>query len=440
MATSTTSPVPTTSRKWLTIGVSVLALVIGLVLVYRQIAGSTIKEQKAAALKEKDAKELGNKNPGNGEAFSTRLEGRRKEIEEADALARKKAAAEAGTVNTSASGTSTLAGQDKPADPNFGLGTKILKSTGFPSGSPSDAQLDSYESRKEDNQKAGNKKMMGWEAASDKGNIAQSGATEQLLAQLVGGQTGTANDVPGTSNSNAATLEAYLRSQGQTQAAASKDAQFVKGLETKGIATPVRVQAGVGRFGILEGTAIPIIMRTAVSSDLAGSCRAVVEQDMYDTITASIRLIPAGTTVICTYNSEVVQGQDRLLLAITRLIFPNGSSVAMGVMEASDAQGKIGAPADVNTRFWRTFGSTFLIAAITRLTERSAPSNGVTINTASGGSSGGTAAGVLGEVAKKSLERNLNIKPELSLAPGDRLRIIVTRDMVLDPSITQTRQ
>ena len=140
---------------------------------------------------------------------------------------------------------------------------------------------------------------------------------------------------------------------------------------------------------------------------------------------------------MCAYNSEVVQGQDKLLLAFTRLVFPNGTSVALGGMQASDVQGSIGAPAEVNTRFWQTFGSSFLVGLITKVAENGKSSTGTTINV--GSAVTGTAASVLSEVAKKALERNSNIKAELRLFAGDRLNVIVTRDMVLDPSLSGVR-
>ena len=94
-------------------------------------------------------------------------------------------------------------------------------------------------------------------------------------------------------------MNAYLKSQGQSASTANKDSQFVKGLESKGIASPLTVQASPGPYSLLEGTAVNIVMRTAASSELPGPCKAMVEHDVYDSITQSRKLIPAGTTVIC---------------------------------------------------------------------------------------------------------------------------------------------
>ncbi len=433
MATGSKKLAPAASRSWLTYGLVALALVIGSVLTYRNLAGTTIKEQKAQSAKEKEARELGSKTPGNAEAFSTRLENKRKENEEQSAKDRAAAPA---------TGTEP------------GLGGRIVDSSktaaaaAMPKGkpqtdSPSDAQIDAYANLKEENQLAQNRKLSYWESTSANPQQGQGGM-EQLLAQLGAGQqtatatAGTAKTLAGADT--AALMNAYLKSQGQAAPSATKDSAFVKGLETKGIASPLYVQASPGRNTLIEGAAIPIVMQTAVSSDFPGPCRAKVEYDVFDSITQSIKLIPAASTVLCTYNSETVAGQDRLMLAFTRLIFPNGTSVALGGMEGGDEQGKIGAKAEVNTRFWSRFGSSLMIAGISTLTQGILPiGSGTTINMP-GSSSSGAGTQALGEVAKKSFERNLNIKEELSLSPGDRLRVIVTRDMVLDPSITQARR
>lgn len=414
---------PSASRSWLTYGAVALMLVVGSVLVYRYTLGSTLKETKAATAKEKEARELGAKNPGNAEAFSTRLESRRKDTEEEMAKQR----------------SATPEPSAQPAKPNASAAMPAGKPA---ADGPSDTQLDAYARLKEENQQAQSRKLSSWEMSSDRMNGGAAPGLEQLLMQAAVGQgQGAAASASAKTSGSSALVDAYLKvAQAQGGAAVAKDTQFMKGLEGKGVNSPLTVQASPGRNSLLEGTAIPIAMRTAVSSDLPGPCRAAVEQDVYDSITQSIKLIPAGSTVLCVYNSEIVVGQDRMLLAFTRLIFPNGTSVALGGMEGADEQGKVGAKADVNTRFLSRFGSSLMIAGISTLTQGIVPlGGGITVNMP-GSSSSGAGTQALGEVAKKSFERNLNIKEELSLFPGDRLRMIVTRDMVLDPALTHVKQ
>ena len=433
MATGSKKLAPAASRSWLKYGLITMVILIGGVLTYRNLVGTTIKEQKAASAKAKEARDLGNKTPGNAEAFSTRLASKRQESE--DAAAKDRANNPAPVADT-------------------GLGTRIVDSSKTataaampkgkpPTDTPTDAQIDAYANLKEESQLAQNRKLTFWEAPTANSLFGQAGV-EQVLAQVGGNQQTTSSGAgkPAALAASQSILDNFMKAQGQGQTAptATKDAQFVKGLESKGIASPLYAQGSPGRYSLIEGAKIPIVMLTAISSDLPGPCRAAVEYDVYDSITASYKLIPAGSTVICAYNSELNVGQDRLMLAFTRLIFPNGTSVALGGMEVGDEQGKIGAKAEVNTRFWSRFGSSLMIAGISTLTQGILPiGSGTTINVP-GSSSSGAGTQALGEVAKKSFDRNLNIKEELSLSPGDRLRVIVTRDMVLDPTITQARR
>ncbi len=434
---------PAVSRKWLTYGLITLAVIIGSILIYRATMGQTIKETRVMAAKDKEARDLVSKSPGNAEAFSTRLESRRKEMEEEAA----RAAADTKTSPTTATTTPDAS-------------SIVKKPSLMPSGAPSsstmsDEQIEAYANLKAQNERGQSAKLAAWERGSAGGGLDMLQAMVQGQTDLQAIQANGANPArPAQGGANTVTdlMSAYLKAQGQTgpskpnplaiasstnTSSTAKDAQFVQGLDAKEIRPPLRVQAGPGRYAVLEGTAIHIVMRTAVSSELPGTCRAMVERDVFDTVTQSIRLIPAGSTVICAYNAETNVGQERLLLAFTRLIFPNGTSVALGGMESADEQGKIGAKADVNTRFFSRFGSALMIAGIGVLTQGVVPLGGGTTINMPGASSSGAGTQALGEVAKKSFERNLNIKEELTLAPGDRLRVIVTRDMVLDPALTK---
>jgi type IV secretion system protein VirB10 len=423
-------------------GAVVLLVSIGLVLIMRAVTGTTLKEQKAEASTKREAEQLASRPPGDAVSLSAKLDARRREAEETAAKALP-------PVNTGGSGfpntsvpsstvTGTAGGLTPPAanfpNPN-GIGQRA------PIGQPSEAEIDAYAATKDQAMREANRKIASWEQSNgQQGMLAGGGTSGQTggvdLTQLAAAQAAASNaSAAGNSGGGSGLQQVIAAALSSQQAPQSSSAeQFRKGVD-KSIAPPLVAQTGPGRFSLLQGSTIPVVMRVAVSSDIAGPCRAQVTHDVFDTVTQTQRLIPAGSTVVCSYNAEVVQGQERLLLVFTRLIFPNGSSVALGGMDVADPQGAIGAPAEVNTRFWRTFGSAMLIAAVTRFAERSSNSSGgVTINT--GSASGNTAASVLADVAKRSLDRNMQVKPELRLSPGDLLRVVVTRDMLLDPAVT----
>jgi len=453
---NTTAPKfkPGASRQWLQwLAIGLLCL-IGTILLVRAFTGTTLKEQKAIAEAEKAAKDLASKPAGNAEGLSAKLERARLDAEKER---EKEAVPPPGSSGSSAQSGPAAVGPVPviPApSPSFGsprtAGSAQATSSGQRNaGNPSDEQLDAYAASKEQAMRDGNRKIAAWEAAPSsppaEGARPQGGtmlnlnsAVQEGRAAVGSGSNSQATNAVGV-NPTAALAQAWLQSQ-QTQPGmqGSSQEQFRRGLGNKAAAPAIEPQGPVGANAVIEGDSFLVTMRTAVSSDIAGDCRADVAEDVYDSLTQRTKLIPNGSRVICTYDSQVVQGQERLLLAFTRLVFPSGYWINLGGMDAADRQGAIGAPAEVNTRFWKIFGNSFLIAAVTKAAEPKSGASTVTINTG-GATAGATAAGVLAETARKTLDRNLNIKPELRIKPGDVLRVVVNRDMLLDPAITKVR-
>src|SRR5262249_60404910 len=77
-----------------------------------------------------------------------------------------------------------------------------------------------------------------------------------------------------------------------------------------------------GRFGH------PAALLTGIRSDLPGQIIGQVTENVYDTPSGRYLLIPHGSKLIGVYDSQVSFGQSRVLLVWTRLIFPNGRSIA----------------------------------------------------------------------------------------------------------------
>src|SRR6185295_18227049 len=75
---------------------------------------------------------------------------------------------------------------------------------------------------------------------------------------------------------------------------------------------------------VQAGSIIPAALITGIRSDLPGQITAQVTQNVYDSPTGRILLIPQGARLIGEYDSEVAAGQTRVLLAWDRLILPDG--------------------------------------------------------------------------------------------------------------------
>jgi type IV secretion system protein VirB10 len=188
-------------------------------------------------------------------------------------------------------------------------------------------------------------------------------------------------------------------------------------------------------YTLRRGSIIPAVTVRGLNSDLPGQVTVQVTQDVYDTATGQNLLIPKGTRLVGPYNADVVENQERLLAAFQQLIYLNGATVNLPGMPASDLAGNSGVPAEVDSHFWRIFGSSFLVAGLTRLLTPSYQSDNTVIINAGTGLTG-AAGQVLVDTAKRILDRNQQIRPTLTFGYGEKLNVEVTRDLVLPPEIT----
>lgn len=210
--------------------------------------------------------------------------------------------------------------------------------------------------------------------------------------------------------------------------------------------TEGRVKAGVSEFlkpdvaavksVLLQGTIINAVTRTGLNTKLPGQIVASVSQDVYDSIKGEALLLPKGSRLIGEYNTSIMDGQNRVMMAFTRLIYPSGASVKLGAMSAADALGVAGVEGDVNTYFFKRLGSTLMLAALAYTIPNP---DSVTIVDMGGGSGGGgaTAAGkILSGAAKNEIDRSRKATPDISLAHGSKISLILAADLALPTSIT----
>lgn len=185
---------------------------------------------------------------------------------------------------------------------------------------------------------------------------------------------------------------------------------------------------------LLQGTVINAVTRTAINTKLPGTIVASVTQDVYDSVRGETLLLPRGSQLIGEYNTAVMDGQDRVMMAFTRLILPSGASVKLGAMSASDALGIAGAKGKVNTYFFKRLGSSLLLALLANAV--TTPQAVTIVNTGESTGSATAAGDVLSKAADEELKRSATITPDISLPHGSKVSLILAADLALPPSIT----
>ncbi len=126
---------------------------------------------------------------------------------------------------------------------------------------------------------------------------------------------------------------------------------FIENSKTGNFYNPFTEANPISPYEVMAGTMIPAILVTGINSDLPSESVAVVREDVYDTVTGNVLLIPKGTRVIGEYDSGISYGQDRLLIVWKRLIFPNGKYIGLSNMNGVDLSGYAGFSGKVNNHF-----------------------------------------------------------------------------------------
>jgi type IV secretion system protein VirB10 len=204
---------------------------------------------------------------------------------------------------------------------------------------------------------------------------------------------------------------------------------FVNGTTDRKTISPDRLENPASRYVIQAGSVIPAALTTGLRSDLPGQVTAQVTENVYDSPSGSYLLIPQGSKLVGTYDSQVSFGQNRLLLVWTRLILPNGRSIVLERQPGADPEGYTGPEDEVDQHWGRLAMAAALSTVMGIGTELGSNANDSSIASALRQGSSNS----LSQTGQQITQRNLNIQPTLTVRPGFPVRVIVNRDLVLAP-------
>ena len=189
-------------------------------------------------------------------------------------------------------------------------------------------------------------------------------------------------------------------------------------------------RAAPSTLALRAGTVIPAALVTGMNSDLPGTVVAQVTRNVYDSAAQRDVLVPAGTRLVGEYDDQIAYGQNRALVAWTRMLFPDGTSVELPGLPSTDRQGYAGMSDDVDRHYGRVFGSAVLLAAVGVGVELAAPDRGG-FNAAPSPQEVASrqVALELSRVATELVRRGLDVEPTLRVAPGYRFYVLLARDL-----------
>lgn len=191
-----------------------------------------------------------------------------------------------------------------------------------------------------------------------------------------------------------------------------------------------RLTPPLSPYELKGGAMIPAVLLTAVDTARPGPVVATVIQNVFDSVSGRHLLVPQGSRLIGTSGGDNRHGDRRAYIHWERLILPNGKSLLLEAAEGVDAQGAVGVEGRVDRRLLPLAAGTAFAGAITALGQA-----------ARDGARGGGLLGDVGDAAAiegarvggRLIEREIEVHPTVRLTAGTPVRVMVTRDLVLEP-------
>jgi type IV secretion system protein VirB10 len=182
-----------------------------------------------------------------------------------------------------------------------------------------------------------------------------------------------------------------------------------------------RVRAGIfanRSTTVAQSTLIPAVLETAFDSRRPGFARAIVSRDVRGFDGTKV-LIPRGSRLTGEYRSDIQPGQKRALINWTRLVRPDGVTIALGSPTA-DTLGRGGVRGKYNSHFFERFTGAVLQSALD-----------VGVNVASRAAAGGVIVvpGGTGPNLGQAFQTGNRIVPTLTVKAGTSISVFVARDL-----------
>lgn len=204
---------------------------------------------------------------------------------------------------------------------------------------------------------------------------------------------------------------------------------FLSAGPEKEIYNPHALQTPASPYQLMAGTIISASLVSGLNSDLPGFVIAQVTENVFDSVAGRHLLIPQGSRLVGKYDNLVAFGQERALVIWQRIILPDGSSVVIDSLPATDTGGYAGLSDKVDLHTWKLLKGVALATVLGIGNSLAFGNTDSDILKALRETTGQTTS----RAGQRLVEKNLNVQPTLTVRPGWPLRIIVHKDIVLRP-------
>ena len=181
---------------------------------------------------------------------------------------------------------------------------------------------------------------------------------------------------------------------------------------------------------IWSGTVIPAVLLTGITTDLPGQIKAQVSENVYDSSSGTLLLIPQGSVLIAEYNSSVSYSQKRVQIAWNTLIRPDGYQLNLGNMNGVDNAGFSGVRGWVDEHLFEYVKAMGIITAFTAIngefdSQVKKLQNQYAANLLQQNQT------VINQLGAKLIDRALDIQPSIFVNSGKKVNVFVNKPLIL---------
>lgn len=174
------------------------------------------------------------------------------------------------------------------------------------------------------------------------------------------------------------------------------------------------------RLLLPKGAFLDCTLETAIDSTLPGMVTCVTATDTFG-VDGSVVLMERGTKLIGETRGQVQQGAARVFVLWTEARTPTGVVIPLA-SPGTDELGRSGLPGQVNRHFFERFGAAILISVIDGAIQREMQSQGGDTTVIYDPSASQ-------DLVTEVLKSTVNIPPTVTKHNGDRLQVLVARDL-----------
>ena len=195
--------------------------------------------------------------------------------------------------------------------------------------------------------------------------------------------------------------------------------------------SPYSLTEPLSPYELKAGDVITGTLATEINSDSPGAIVGYVGRPVLDYATHSRILIPQGTRIVGSYNSQVAYGQSRLEVGLERLIYPApcAQSLDLGRMAGSDVSGRAGFEDQTNNHYGKMFIQAILLAGVSAGVQLSQPQQNAFGYPTPGQIAAGALGQQLGQIGLENAQRGMNIPPTQEIRNGYAFTLILQHDI-----------